>query len=120
MIRYKTFITLFIICIFALIVFLSFYIKAILGLVAVADNLREDKPSAMYVINLLFSPQVVISAIVLGLSSLAYRILGIVGVARNKIVSDGEKALWIIGFVIMGFITGIIFLALAKKKEFAE
>ena len=58
--------------------------------------------------------------LVLGLSSLAYRILGIVYVAKSKTVSDGEKALWIVGFIIMGFITGIVFLVMAKGRKFVE
>ena len=35
-------------------------------------------------------------------------------------VKDGEKALWIIGFILMGFITAIVFLIMAKGKKFVE
>jgi tetrahydromethanopterin S-methyltransferase subunit F len=41
-------------------------------------------------------------------------------VAKNSSVSDGEKALWIIGFIIMGFVTAIVFLIMAKDKKFVE
>lgn len=66
----------------------------------------------------IFTPRVIISVTILGISSLIYRILGIVYVARSSTVSDGEKAIWIIGFVLMGFISGIVFLILAKGKKF--
>jgi type III secretory pathway component EscV len=36
------------------------------------------------------------------------------------LIGDGEKALWIIGFIIMGFITCIVFLVLAKGKKLTE
>ena len=54
------------------------------------------------------------------LLGLTYRILGIVHVARTKIISDGEKALWIVGFVILGFITAIVFLVMAKSRKLVE
>ena len=104
----------------ALVVFLAFYIKAIMGIVAVADELKDDKATARYIINVLLNPQVIISLMIMGLSSLTYRVMGIVYVAKNKIVSDGEKAVWIIGFIFMGFITGVVFLIMARGKQFVE
>lgn len=68
----------------------------------------------------LFTPQVIISGAIMGISSLIYRILGIVYVAKNNTVTDIEKVLWIIGFVLMGFITGIVFLILAKGKKIVD
>lgn len=68
----------------------------------------------------IFSIPVIISFSVLALSSLANRIMGIVAVAKNNTVSDGEKALWIVGFVLLSFITSIVFLIMAKGKGFAE
>ena len=120
MTRYNTFLALFIISIVAMAFFLTFYIKAILGLVATVDELNGQKPNVMLILNILFNPQVIVTGIILALSSLAYRVLGIVYVAKNKTVSDGEKALWIIGFILVGFITGIVFLAIAKGKKFVE
>ncbi len=69
------------------------------------------------VLSNLFTPAVIVSGAITALSSLLYRILGIVHVARNKNVSDGEKALWIVGFIIMGFVTAIVFLIMAKGKN---
>ena len=91
-----------------------------MGIVAVADELKDDKATARYIINVLLNPQVIISLMIMGLSSLAYRVMGIVYVAKNKIVSDGEKAVWIIGFIFMGFITGVVFLIMARGKQFVE
>jgi len=53
-------------------------------------------------------------------TSLTSRIMGIVAVAKSKTVADGEKALWIVGFALMSFITSIIFLIMAKGKGFAK
>ena len=120
MTKYNTFLTVFIISILALIVFMVFYMKAIFGLVTTLHNLHGEEPNPFAIISTLFSPPVVISGIILGVTSLIYRIQGIVYVARNKVVKDGEKALWIIGFCVMGFITGIVFLIMAKGKKFVE
>ncbi len=68
----------------------------------------------------IFSIPVIISFSVLVLSNLANRIMGIVAVAKNNTVSDGEKTLWIVGFVLLSFITSIVFLIMAKGKGFAE
>jgi tellurite resistance protein TehA-like permease len=118
--KYNTFLTVFIISLVALIVFIVFYAQAIFNLVNTLDGFDKEDPSPVLILNTLFNPSVLISALLLGLSSLAYRILGIVHVAKNKTVKDGEKALWIIGFIIMGFITAIVFLAMAKGRKFVE
>lgn len=88
----------------------------------VAFNVHEmdSDPNPVGILSILFSPQVVISGLVLAISSLVYRIQGIVYVARNKTVSDGEKALWIVGFILMGFVTAIVFLIMAKGRKFVD
>jgi hypothetical protein len=68
----------------------------------------------------IFTAGIIISFAVMSLCSLAARILGIVSVVKNKMVSDAEKALWVIGFIMMGFVTAIVFLILAKGKKFVE
>jgi Na+/proline symporter len=118
--KYNTFLTIFIISLIALIIFLVYYIQAIFGLVHTMDEFKGEEPSPFLIINTLFSPEVIISAIILGLSSLAYRILGIVHVIRCKTVKDGEKALWVIGFLLIGFVTAIVFLVMAKGRKFVE
>jgi hypothetical protein len=118
--KYNTFLTVFIIAAIALIVFMVFYIQGIFGLVGHIDELQGEDPNPFLILNTIFSPPVIISGIILGFSSLAYRILGIVHVVRNKTVKDGEKALWIVGFILFGFVTGIVFLVMAKGRGFVE
>jgi len=118
--KYNTFLTVFIISTIALIVFMVFYIQGIFGVISTVHELQGEEPNPLLILNTIFSPAVIISAIVLGFSSLTYRILGIVHVVRNKTVKDGEKALWIVGFIIFGFITGIVFLVMAKGRKFVD
>ena len=118
--RYNIFLTLFIISVVAAVAFFIFYIQAIFGIVSTAHKYNGDVPDGFEMMSSIFSPQLLISLVIAGIASLAYRIQGIVLVARNKTVSDGEKALWIVGFVIMGFITAIVFLILAKGRKFVE
>jgi hypothetical protein len=118
--KYNTFLTVFIISAIALIVFLVFYMQGIFGFVRNMAESGGEEPNPFLIFNTIFSPQVIISAIVMGLSGLVFRVLGIVYVAKNKTVKDGEKALWIVGFILMGFITGIVFLVMAKGRKFVE
>lgn len=91
-----------------------------MGMAFTVHEYIEPNPNPIGIFSTIFSPQVVISGLVLALSSLAYRIQGIVYVARNKTVSDGEKALWIVGFILMGFVTAIVFLIMAKGRKFVD
>ncbi|HMK04217.1 MAG TPA: hypothetical protein VK489_08500 [Ferruginibacter sp.] len=116
--KYNTFLAIFIISFISMIVFLIVYLQAVFGFAFHADEYTRHNP--LEVLSTIFSPAVVASGIIMGVSSLIYRVLGIVYVAKSKTVSDGEKALWIIGFIIMGFITGIVFLVMAKGRKFTE
>ena len=116
MIKYNTFLFLFILTIIAFCVFMGFYIKGIFSVVLQAQDNPHANP--FEVLSTIFSPAVVISLIILVVSSLICRIMGIVAVAKSKTITDGEKAFWIIGFILMGFITSIIFLIMAKGKQF--
>jgi len=120
MTKYNTFLTVFIVSVVALVIFLIVYLQAIFGLVFTLDQLKGDEPSPFLVLSTIFSPAVIISGIILGISSLTYRILGIVYVAKSKTAGDGEKALWIIGFILMGFVAAIVFLIMAKGRKFVE
>lgn len=120
MTKYNTFLAVFIISVIALIALIICYFNAIFGLVTYLHDAHGEEPSPITILATIFNPAVIISAVAFGLSSLFYRIIGIVCIAKNKMVSDGEKALWIIGFVLMGFITAIVFLVMAKGKKFVE
>ncbi len=116
--KYNIFLTSFVICLLTFIFFMVFFMNVIFSLALHADEL--DNANSTQALSILFNAPLIITAVILGISSLVYRIIGIVYVAGNKTVSDGEKALWIIGFIIMGFITAILFLILAKGKKLVD
>ena len=118
MTKYNTFLFIFIVSVIAMIVFLVFYMQAIFGFAMNMNEFDGRHQNPFDFFGRIFTPQVIISAMMMGFSSLAYRILGIVYVAKNKTVGDGEKALWIVGFIIMGFITAIVFLVMARGRKF--
>ena len=116
--KYNTFLAVFIISLVALIFFLIYYLNGVFAFVMHAHEYERANPFEM--LTTLFNPAVIISGLIMGITSLVYRIQGIVYVAKNKTVTDGEKALWIIGFILMGFITAIVFLILAKGRKFVD
>jgi len=120
MTKYNAFLTVFIVSVIALIFFMIFYFQAIFGFAITIEEHEKYGMNPVSVLSSIFTPEVIISGALMIFSSLLYRIMGIVHVARNKNVSDGEKALWIVGFIIMGFVTAIVFLILAKGKKFVE
>jgi hypothetical protein len=120
MTKYNTFLFVFIVSTIAMIVFLVFYLQAIFGFAMNIRAFENHDPNPFELLTRIFSPQVIISGIIMAVGSLAYRILGIVYVAKNKTVKDGEKALWIVGFILMGFVTAIVFLVMAKGRKFVE
>lgn len=117
--RYNTFLILFLASVLVTAVFMVFYLQAIFSLVAEATR-HVPEPDPFEMLTTIFSPQVLFSGVAMALTGLAYRILGIVYTVRNKTVSDGEKALWIIGCILMGFVTSIVFLVLGRKRGFME
>lgn len=118
--KYHVFLAVFIISVISMIVFFVLYIQAIFGFALNLEELESHSPNPFHFLSTIFSPAVIISGVVFGISSLLCRILGIVYIARSQTVSDGEKALWIIGFIIMGFITAIVFLVMAKGRRFVD
>jgi hypothetical protein len=118
MIRYNTFLLLFIVSVIAFLTFMGFYLKGVFSFVLQAQDNPHPNPFEMF--TTIFSPPVVIGLILLVVTSLAIRIMGVVAVAKSKTVTDNEKIFWIIGFVLMSFITAIVFLIMARKKGFVE
>lgn len=116
--KYNTFLTLFIISVAAFIFFIGFYMNGIFAFAFHAHELSKANPFKIF--STIFSPSLIISFIIAAISGLACRIIGIVYVAKNKTVNDGEKAIWIVGFIIMSFITSIVFLVMAKGKKFTD
>ena len=114
--KYNTFIWVFILSILSTVVFMVFYLRAIFSFVQHADMYEHnDNPFAFFAN--IFTPEVIISLVVMVIASLAYRVMGIVWIAKNNVISGGEKALWIVGFIMLGFVTAIVFLILAKSRN---
>lgn len=121
--KYNVFLAIFIVSIISGIFFFVFYVQAIsIFMLHAGDYFGHDQfkhfPVKMF--REIFTPPLILSIIFFGASSLAVKVLGIVYAAKNKIIPSGEKALWIMGFVLMGFITSIIFLVLAKDRKLVE
>lgn len=118
--KYNSFLALFIISAVACIILLAVNFNNILSFIIRMEENENAEPSLREIVYTFFNPGFLISVIIFGISNLVYRVLGIVYVAQSKTVSDGEKALWIIGFIVMGFITAIVFLVMAKGRKFTE
>lgn len=117
--KYNTFLVVFIISFIAFIVLMGIYLNNIFSVIGTSELINTtDGPQS--VLSAIFTSPFMISGFITLLSSIAYRVIGIVSVAKNKTVNDGEKALWIIGFVLMGFVTGIVFLVMARGRKFVE
>jgi len=118
--KYNTFLAFFISSVIAFVVFMVFYLKGIFGFAVMMQDHVNARLNPFEVFSAIFSTPLLVSLACLIITSLTCRILGIIAAAKSKTISDGEKAMWIIGFVIMGFITSIVYLVMAKGKKFAE
>jgi hypothetical protein len=114
--KYNTFLWTFIFSIISGVVLLVFYLKAIFSFVRHADMYERNADPFAFLANI-FTPEVIISFVVAIALGLAYRIMAIVWVAKNKVATGGEKALWIVGFILLGFVTAIVFLIMAKGRK---
>lgn len=114
--QYRLFVAAFIISVIAIVVFFTTYIDGLMNVMRVAAR-NEDMPiDPFYFFKTIFSPFMLIALAVLMISSLLFRILGIIFVARNSTLQGGEQAIWIVGFVLFGFITAIVFMAIGKSR----
>jgi len=116
--KYAVFLTLFIISVIACCFLIGFYIKAILSVVVLTHD--NPKPDPFEILSTIFSPALIFSLVIAVVASLINRIIGVVAVVKSKAVSDGEKVVWVLGFVFMSFITSIVFLIMARGKKFME
>jgi hypothetical protein len=114
--QYRLFIFSFILSIIAMIVFFASYFSGIMNILRMSAHHSEMNDPFLF-FNTIFSPVFFISLAIGGLTGLAYRIIGIVFVARNKSLPGGEQALWIVGFVLFGFITAIVFMVMGKGRN---
>jgi hypothetical protein len=116
--KYGIFLLVFVVYAVAMIVFLAIYINQFFFFFHEISSFSQDglEPDPWEVMTLIFTAPVLISGAIMIVASLLYRVLGIVYVANSE-AAGGEKALWIVGFCILGFITGIVFLVLAKSRK---
>lgn len=97
-----------------------FYFQAIADLFGGLDAMAigaPQEPDPSDVFRFFFGPKIVLSFLVLTVSSLANTIIGIVLIARNRTVSPDAKVLWILGFILLGFVTNIVFFALRRSND---
>jgi hypothetical protein len=118
MTKYNLFFILLLVSMLAFIFFMGFSVREIFTFIMQAKE--NDEPNSGEVLRFLLSPPLIISFIIAVITNFTYRVFGIVMVIKNKTVSDLEKAIWIIGFIIMSFITAIVFLIMAKSRKFSE
>jgi hypothetical protein len=117
--KYNNFLLLFIVEVAAFCIFIYNYLKVFIAFSFETVNQHTpNDPFALF--GMIFNPTIIISFIVLLLTSWLTRIFGILSIAKNKTITEGEKVIWVIGFVFMSFIASIVFLFAAKKKGFME
>jgi len=114
--KYNTFLLLFIAEVMAFCFFIYNYLRIFIAFAMDTSRARHADPFVL--LAEILNPVIVISFIVLVITSLLTRIFGIIAIAKNKTVTEGEKIIWILGFGFMSFITSIIFLFMAKKRGF--
>lgn len=120
MTKYNAFLSFFMLSVITLIAFVIFYFSAVFNFAYKMNDTGSFNQNTIGILSSLFPPQVLITGLLMIICSLLYRIMGIVYVAKTKTVSDGEKALWIVGFILMGFVTAIVFLIMARGRKFVD
>jgi hypothetical protein len=115
--RYQVFVSAFIISIIAFVIFITAHVYGIFNMIRSAETYAGSPADPFQMFSTIFSPVWIISMLLLMATGLLYRVLGIIFTANNTKMESGEKALWIIGFVIFGFITAIVFMALRNSKN---
>lgn len=118
--QYHILIIAFFIAVLAMPVFFYAYFSGLLNGFEVIMSLGQKAQFPSYFLGTIFSPLLISSLMIMVIAGLLYRILGIIIVAKKKGVESGEKAMWIIGFVMFGFITAIVFMAMASSRHWAN
>ena len=113
---YRIFIAAFTVNMISMVVFFAAYFNGLMNVIRAASYSEGIPMDPFYFFKMIFSPLMLISVAVLTLSGLLYRVLGIIFVVRNTKLPGGEQALWIIGFVLFGFVTAIVFMAIGRSR----
>lgn len=119
--HYRLLVISFILSLLAGILFSIFYGAAIIKLIGsieyASDGTVTNPPDPQAILRIFFNPVLFISGAIAGIASLTNRIIGIILVAGNKTMKEGERVLWILGFILMNIVTNILFLALRKSRN---
>lgn len=112
---YCIFIVAFVLSILGMVVFFGIYLSAMMHFMQYVSAHHEPDPTVIF--KTVFSAPLIISFACSAIAGLVYRILGIVYIANNPELQGGEQALWVIGFLLMGFVAAIVFMALCKSRR---
>lgn len=119
--HYRLLVISFILSLLAGILFTIFYGAAIITLIGsieyAPDGTVTNPPDPEAILRIFFNPVLFISGAIAGIASITNRIIGIILVAGNKTMKEGERVLWILGFILMNIVTNILFLALRKSRN---
>lgn len=115
---YKIFKTTFFLSILFGILLMVFYIKNIMSLSTLEMPVPDDSGmvNPFSIFSQIFTPTILILYILTLICNLTYMIIGIIFIVRKEPMNGTEKAFWIIGFLMLGFITAIVFMVLNKSK----
>jgi len=112
---YRIFIVAFVLSILGMVVFFGIYFSALMNFMRYTTT--HSNPDPAFMLSTIISAPLLISLAVAAIAGLTYRIIGIVHIANNPELQGGEQALWIIGFLMMGFVAAIVFMALCKSRR---
>lgn len=122
---YKFFVITFITCVVLAAIatfFYLFHLPDFIMQITALENTQSDNPADVFrvIFGTIFSPFFIVAILISALCQLAYKIIGIVLISNNKSMGSGEKLLWILGFIFLGFITAIVFMALKNSRNLLE
>lgn len=119
--HYRLLVISFILSVLAGIIFIIFYSTAIITLISSIEHASDGQvttpPDPEAILRIFFNPALFISGAIAGIASVTNRIIGIILVAGNKTMKEGERVLWILGFILINMVTNILFLALRKSRN---
>lgn len=119
--HYRLLVISFILSLLAGILFIIFYGSAIIALIGSIEHASNGEianpPDPEAILRIFFNPALIISGAIASIASLTNRIIGIILVAGNKTMKEGERVLWILGFILINMVTNILFLALRKSRN---
>lgn len=119
--HYRLLVISFILSLLAGILFIIFYGSAIITLISSVEQASNgavvNPPDPEAMLRIFFNPALFISGAIAGIATLSNRIIGIILIAGNKTMQEGERVLWILGFILMNIITNILFMALSRSRN---